>query len=215
MMVPNLAEANQVRRTMRKTRIALLSTLSDMHTQPIHYDLAALAAIVKRINPDLLGVELPRADWEASRLDQAPLEVRHSLLPLAELSDVVAVPLAPDIRQFNDFAPRTGWRAGLARQLDWALQWAQRMANNAEAIHALPFESVCHTLCHLNEMSWDAEARRAWEEQNQAMLSNILQAARRDPGRRMLVAVQCQRVHWLKPRLKKVPDIELVEYREL
>jgi hypothetical protein len=47
------------------------------------------------------------------------------------------------------------------------------------------------------------------------MLDNILQIVRRDPGRRMLVAVQCQRTHWLEPRLKRVPDIELVDYREL
>ena len=32
---------------------------------------------------------------------------------------------------------------------------------------------------------------------------------------RVLVAVQCQRTHWLEPRLKKMPDIELVDYREL
>jgi len=200
---------------MGKTRIALLSTLSDMHTQPIQYDLAALAAIVNRIGPDLLAVELPRQDWEASRLDQAPVEVQRSLLPLAELSQVVIVPVAPDPREFNDFAPQAGWRAGLAGWLDNALSRAQRAANNAEAIHGLLFEGVCHTLCMLNEMSWDAEARRAWEEQNQAIVDNILQAARRDPGCRILVAVQCQRIHRLEPRLKKIPDVDLVDYREL
>jgi hypothetical protein len=118
-------------------------------------------------------------------------------------------------RQFNDFAPTAGWRAGVARWLAQALRRAQRTANNAEAIHNWLFEGVCHTLCALNEMSWDAEARRAWNAQNQAMLDNILQAARRDPGRRMLVAAQCQRIHWLEPRLRQVPDIELVDYRAL
>jgi hypothetical protein len=200
---------------MTKTRLTLLSTLSDVHTQPIQYDLAALAAIVDQVAPDLLCVELPQNDWERGNLAQSPVEVERSLLPLAELSYVVVVPVAPDARQFDDFAPQTGWRGELARRLSGALQSAQRAANNPEAIHAMLFQSVCHTICLLNEMSWDAEARRAWNEQNQAMLDNILQAARRDPGRRVLVALQCQRVHWLEPRLKKVPDIELVDYREL
>ena len=200
---------------VRKTRIALLSTLSDMHTQPIQYDLAALTAIVNRIGPDLLGVELPLQDWEASRLDQAPVEVRRSLLPLAELSQVVIVPVAPDARQFDDFAPRAGWRAGLARWLGKALQWTQRAANNAEAVHGRLFEGACHTLCMFNEISWDAEARQAWEEQNQVMVDNVLRAARRDPGCRILIAVQCQRVHWLQPRLRRLPDFELVDYRDL
>jgi len=200
---------------MTKTRLALLSTLSDMHTQPIRYNLDALAAIVDQVAPDLLCVELPQDEWEMGRLDRAPVEVGRSLLPLAELSNTVVLPVAPDARQFNDFAPKTGWRAGLARRLDQALRWAQRTANNPEAIHTWLFEGTCHTLCALSEMSWDAQARRAWAAQNQAMLDNILRAARRDPGRRILVAVQCQRIHWLEPRLKRVSDIELVGYREL
>ncbi len=200
---------------MTKTRLALLSTLSDTHTQPIQYNLAALAAVVGQVAPDLLCVELPQNDWERGNLAQSPVEVGRSLLPLAELSDAVVVPVAPDARQFDDFAPITGWRGELARRLSGVLRKAQRAANSAEAIHAMLFQSVCHTICLLNEMSWDAEARQAWNEQNQAMLDNILQAARRDPGRRMLVAVQCQRVHWLQPHLKRAPDIELVDYREL
>jgi hypothetical protein len=216
MLMSKLAgDFNQVKSTMTKTRLALLSTLSDTHTQPIQYNLAALAAIVDHMSPDLLCVELPQNDWEMGHLNQAPVEVQRSLLPLAELSDVVVVPMAPDARQFDDFAPQTGWRGELAQRLSGALRKAQRTANNAEAIHAMLFQGVCHTVCLLNEMSWDAEARRAWKEQNQAMLDNILQAARRDPGRRMLIAVQCQRVHWLEPRLKRVPDIELVDYRAL
>lgn len=200
---------------MTKTRLALLSTLSDMHTQPIQYNLAALTGIVHQVAPDFLCVELPRNDWELGNLGQASVEVQRSLLPSAEVSDVVIVPVAPDGRHFNDFAPQAGWRARLARRLARILQRAQRAANKAEAVHAIPFQSVCHALCLLSEMSWDAGARQAWNSQNRAMLDNILQIARRDPGRRMLVAVQCQRTHWLEPRLKKVPDVELVHYREL
>jgi hypothetical protein len=200
---------------MTKTRLALLSTLSETHTQPIQYNLAALTGIVRQVSPDFLCVELPQRDWEMGNLGQAPVEVGRSLLPSAELSDVVVVPVAPDARQFNDFAPKEGWRAGVARRLARALRRAQRAANNAEAIHGMLFASVCHTICALDEMSWDAEARQAWNARNQAMLDNVLQVARRDPGRRMLVAVQCQRVHWLGPRLKRVPDIELVDYRAL
>lgn len=43
----------------------------------------------------------------------------------------------------------------------------------------------------------------------------VLGCIHRDPSRRILVAVQCQRTHWLELHLKKMPDIELVDYREL
>jgi hypothetical protein len=200
---------------MTKTRLALLSTLSDMHTQSIQYNLAVLTKIVDQVAPDLMCVEMPQNEWETGNLEGAPLEVQHSLLPLAELSQVVVIPVAPDTHQFNDFAPKTGWRARLAHGLDQALRRAQRTANSPEAIHAWLFEGICHTLCILNELSWDVKARQAWVAQNQSILDNILQAVRRDPGRRMLVAAQCQRIHWLEPRLKQALDIELVDYREL
>ncbi len=197
------------------TRLALLSTLAETHAESIRYNFKALAALVAHLAPDLLCIELPQSQWEAGVLAQSPPEVQRSLLPTAELTDTVIVPIAPDVRQFNDFAPRRGWRGQLSRRLYAALQKAQRTANSAEAIHAAMFQNVCHTLCLLNEINWTAEARRAWHAQNHAMLENILHAAQRDPGRRILVAVQCQRLHWLEPRLKKMPEIELVNYQDL
>ena len=123
---------------MTKTRLALLSTLSDMHTQSVQYNLAALAAIVDQIAPDLLCVELPQYDWESGNLAQSPVEVQRSLLPLAELSEVVVVPVAPDARQFDDFAPQTGWRGDLAGRL--ALM---------DEMKTMPFGAVWDRLCRL------------------------------------------------------------------
>jgi hypothetical protein len=58
--------------------------------------------------------------------------------------------------------------------------------------------------------------RAAWEAQNEALAENIVQAARRDAGRRVLAAVRCQRLHWLIPLLRAHPDeFEIVDYRKL
>lgn len=55
-----------------------------------------------------------------------------------------------------------------------------------------------------------------WNSQNRAIAENILQAVRRDPGRRVLAAVQCQRIHKLEPLLKWHSDLlELVHYQDL
>jgi hypothetical protein len=166
-----------------------------MHTQPIQYNLATLANILTQVAPDLLYVEVPQHDWELGRLEQAPVEVQRSLLPLAELSRTVVVPVAPDTRQFNDFAPRTGWRARLARWLDQALRWAQRQANSAEAIHAWPFAGVCHTLCHLSQWVGTPGGEHGRTKPGDARQYPAGYPARPQPPH--LVAVQCQRTHWL------------------
>jgi len=198
-----------------KTRLALLSTLAETHTQSIQYDLTTLANIVEALNPDLLCVELPRQNWEAHDLTRASVEVRESLLPAAALTDVVVLPVAPDTRQYSDFTPNQGWRGRLAQAMSRALIKAQRAANNIDAIHAMTYQNVCHTLCLTSELFWTAEARREWHTQNEKLLANILQAIRQDPGRRVLVALQCQRIHWLEPKLEDHPDIILVDFRQL
>jgi hypothetical protein len=78
------------------------------------------------------------------------------------------------------------------------------------------FESFCHTICLMTEMAWAPEERTAWDHQNRALAEAILDIALRDPGRRILVAVQCQRFHKLEPILKGHQDeIELVDYWDL
>lgn len=61
-----------------------------------------------------------------------------------------------------------------------------------------------------------AQDRAAWAAQTQALVDNVLRAVRRDPGRRVLVGVQCQRLHRLVPLLKAHADVfEIVRYQEL
>ncbi len=71
---------------------------------------------------------------------------------------------------------------------------------------------MCGSICYLEATAASDAGRRAWEATNERILERLLWAVRRDPGRRVLVAVQCRRTHWLRSRLKQVPEIELVDY---
>ena len=105
---------------MDKTRIAILATLADLHQQPIRYDLAELARIVTDVQPDLLGVEVERDEFERADLARAPIEVRDALIPLAQRSDIVIVPIGAasgdELR-----APAASPAAPLLRLLDVTL----------------------------------------------------------------------------------------------
>jgi hypothetical protein len=198
------------------TRLALLGTMADLHREPLAYDLACLRALVVELAPDLLCAEITQEMWEAGKLADADIEVREALGPVVALTDTVLVPIAPSSAQFTDFRPQRGWRQSLALASERFLRWGLRIANTPAAVNGVVFGAFCHTLCHLNEALWTAQDRSAWDEQNQRMAENILRALRRDPGRRMLVAVRCQRLHWLLPRLKEhAQELEIVSYREL
>ena len=77
------------------------------------------------------------------------------------------------------------------------------------------FDAICDALCAFHLRLSGPEVRRAWEETNRGMLTNILAAIRRDPGRRVLVTVDCRRRRWLANRLRQAPGVELVGYSDL
>ena len=202
--------------TLSRTRLAILGTISDLHHEPLVYDLAHLRKLVSDLNPDLLCTEVTRKAWEGGDLSTTALEVREALALAVAASDIVLVPIAPDAKRFADFTPRVGSRRGLVLALDHLLRWGVRKANRPDAINGMTFGAFCHTICWLTEASWSIEDRAAWDVQNQLITQQIVQAAQNDPGGRMLVAVQCQRLHRLIPLLRAHRDIfEIVRYQEL
>lgn len=202
--------------TSPKTRLAFLSTIGDLHATPLRYDLACLRTLIAEIAPDLLCAEISRLAWESHNLASVTLEVREALIPVASTSNIVLIPVAPSPEQFSGNLSLPEWRQRLVRTFDQALQWGQRQANGPEGIHSPAFETFCHSVCALTEMIWTTAERAAWKAQNEALAANILRAVRRDPGRRVLAVVQCQRVHTLEPILKRHHDlIEHVPYKDL
>lgn len=199
-----------------RTRLAILGTISDLHRQLLPYDLACLRQIVTEQAPDLLCAEITTADWEQGNLATAELEVREALAPVAAFTDIVLVPVAPSEKQYPEFASPTGWRQRATQYGIRAIRWGQQQAATPEAVNGLVFSAFCHTICTLTEATWTRAERTAWEDQNQAMAQNILQVVRHDPGRRVLVVVQCQRMHRLVPLLKgHAAELEVVPYQQL
>lgn len=199
---------------MDKTRIALLATLSDLHRQPIKYDLAELGRIVASVQPDLLGIEVERDEFEREDLSRAPVEVRETLVPLAAHTDTVVVPIGAGSRE-ELRASGEGIAAALVRGLDAALTGVQKTANDARTVNSALVTNTCGLICHVEEYVCGRQGRSAWEATNVKMLASILDMVRRDPQARILVAVQCRRKHRLEPKLKQVPEVDLVNYWEL
>ncbi len=199
-----------------RTRLAILGTMSELHRQPLPYDLARLSNIVVRLAPDLLCAEITPATWEQEDLSTAAFEVREALAPIVAATDIVLIPVVPTSERFADFTPPGGWRRGIVLAFDRLLRWGQLKAGSPEAINGVQFGVFCHIVCHLIEITWTAQDRANWEAQNKRMVESILRVIQRDPGRRVLVAAQCQRLHRLAPLLSAhAGEIEIVNYQEL
>lgn len=199
-----------------QTRLAILGTMSDLHRQPISYDLNCLQQIIADVSPDLLCAEITMQDWEQEDFSKAALEVREALAPVIASTDIVLIPVAPSPEQYTDFAPHAGWRRNLVRAFDRLLRWGQIQADDARTVNGPWFGAFCHTVCLMTESLWNARDRATWERQNQELAENTVRAVQRDKGRRILVAVQCQRLHRLTPLLNAHHDLfQIVPYQNL
>jgi hypothetical protein len=199
-----------------QTHLAILGTMSDLHRQPISYDLKCLQKIVADVSPDLLCAEITMEDWEQQDFSKAALEVREALAPVIASTDIVLIPVAPSPEQYADFAPESGWRLRLVRTFDRLLRWGQIQADDARTVNGPWFGAFCHTVCWVTESLWSTKDRLAWEKQNEELAEHIVHAVHRDSGRRVLVAVQCQRLHRLIPLLHAHDDLfKIVGYQNL
>ncbi len=199
-----------------QSRLAILGTMSDLHRQPISYDLECLEKIIADVSPDLLCAEITMEDWEREDLSKAALQVCEALAPVIASTDIVLIPVAPTREEYADFTPDSGWRQRLVQKFDRLLRWGQIQADNVQTVNGPWFGAFCHTVCWLTEMFWTGKDRAKWERQNQELVENIIRAVQRDRGRRVLVTVQCQRLHRLIPLLRAHGDLfKIVGYQNL
>lgn len=203
---------------MTKSRVAVLGTLGEMHRESSAFDLRTLTEIVRDAEPDLLCGEIHPEDWRAGDLRALPPEYGEALIPLSRRTDIVLVPVAGP-GTVDLVTPRGGRLLGPRRLvvsiLNAHLRWMQSGKRGVRTLNSGAWGSVCHRLCRLTARLCGPEALRAWDEGNETLFSNVVAAIRRDPGRRVLVTVDCRRRHRLEERLQAEPGVELVGFDQL
>ncbi len=198
---------------MTPTTLALLSTLGDVHQEPIQYNLTRLLEIVLRMSPDVLCAEIAPYAWVSRNWSKSSLEVRAVLGPLALQNKIVLVPVLPSNELFADFMPSAGWPRALGVALNRILAMGKRAAGSPEAVNGMAFRLFCHFMCILIEWTWATEDRNRWKWQNDAVVNKVMEIAQNDPGCRVLVAVQCQRLHEIESRVLALSsDLHVIRY---
>jgi hypothetical protein len=201
-----------------RSRVAVLGTLAELHQEPIKYNLQTLRRLVKDVQPDLLCAEIHPDDWKESDPSRMLPEYREALVPLSRRTDIIIVPVSGS-QEWELIVPKGGRLLGLrtliVRLLNGQLRLMQRLANGPRTINSGLFGWLCDGMCTLTAWVCGPQAQKAWDKANQATLKNIITTIQRDPGRRVLVTVDCRRRHRLEQALRRVPDVELVDYRHL
>jgi len=187
------------------TRIAVLGTLAEFGANPLPYDLQALVDLVVAVHPDLLCLDISPERWQHRDFSNLPPEYREALLPLADQSDIVVVPVGGEGPGEPTAA---GWRGQTINWLRDRLAGLQRSAPGLDAINR-GWRHDLGNLIYLLIVRLGAGDVQQQRDRHLARLRDlVLQTAQRDPGARILC-------HRLRPELSKHPDIDVVGYQEL
>jgi hypothetical protein len=196
-----------------QTRVAVLGTLAEFHREPIPYDLPALVRLVGELRPDLLCLDMTPQQWAKRDFGDLPPEYRDALLPLAHQTDIVVVPVAGDNPPPEPTA--SGWRGGGIVLLRRFLAYLQRTAPGPAALNDGPRHHVADFLYSVIAWLAGSETVRAWKTHTGELVKQVLEVARRDPGRRILVVVNLRHCHYIRPALRRHPEIQVVSHAAL
>ena len=198
---------------MQRTPVAVLGTLAEFHSEPIPYSLEALVQLVGSLRPDLLCLDMTLEQWEQRDFGGLPPEYREALLPLAHQTDIVVVPIAGEHPLGEPRA--VGWRGRMITILRRWLAYLQRTAPGPAAVNAGWRHHLADLLYELIGMLAGREARRAWRDHRDHLIRQVSEAAQRDPGRRLLIAVNVRYCHHIRNALGKRREIQVVPYWKL
>ncbi len=195
------------------TRVAVLGTLAEFHREPLPYNMEALVQLVADLNPDFVCLEMTPEQWQQQEFGDLPPEYREALLPLAYQTDMVVVPIAESNPPAEPTA--SGWRGQLVALCRRGLAYIQRTAPNAAAVNQGWRHNLANLLYHLIAWLAGGEVFQAWQTHRHHLIQQILEIARRDPSRRILVVVNLRHCHHIRPALKKHSIVQVVPYPEL
>lgn len=197
---------------MSVTPVAVLGTLAEFHKEPIPYDLNALVGLVSRLHPDLLCLDMTPEQWQRRDFGGLPPEYQEALLPLAYQTDIVIAPIAGEHPPEEPGAP--GWRGRAIGTFRRWLATLQRTAPGPDAVN----QGLRHLVADLfySLCAWLAgpATRVKLREHTRRLTQAVLELARRDPGRRILVVVNVRHCHHIRAALRKYPEIQVLKYSE-
>lgn len=198
---------------LKRARVAVLGTLAEFHHGAVAFDLQALVNLVVGVQPDLLCLDMAPEQWQQRQFDDLPPEYRHALLPLAERSDIVVVPIGDRHSQAGPAA--AGWRRSLISWLQDQLATLQRRAPSPEAANYGWRHDLANLLYAAIDWLDGGDSQRRNEIHVHDLIKNIQQVVERDPQADTLVVVNVRHCHYIRPALAAEPTIELVSFNEM
>ncbi|MBT2144833.1 MULTISPECIES: hypothetical protein [unclassified Rhodanobacter] len=208
-------------------QVAVLATLHQLHATTPAYSFETLGQAIERLRPDVLCVELQPADLQQRPAEATKQEYPRVVYPLIDrhhyrvyamepaeptYSDI----LKPYIQAGHDFSVGEPEQAeAFSRYSDGAYIGLQTYWTSPARVNDAVTDSVLRAKHELQQAMVGDGERIGWERWNRQFLGVILQAAKENPGKRIVVIVGAEHGYWLRGHLAQAVGVQLLDTAEL
>lgn len=210
-------------RAQAPTPVFVLATLYNRHASVPAYSHDSLAQIIRRINPEVLVLDVSPRELKAREVALSKAEYPQVIFPFMEAHALPTYPAEPDEPEFTRVVSQLG--ADLKRfQTEQPAVAAADRAHNEATYQALAhlWRSPAAVNGPVTDLLLSARRRyqdqmagsgvaEAWRWWNQHALAMVQRAVAEHPGRRVLVLIGVENCGPLRAALAKEPNVQLVD----
>ncbi len=204
-----------------KSEVIVLCTLHQMHEQTAFYSYSGLSATIEGLRPDILAVELSESDLKDKVEQKTKREYQNSVYPLLRRHPWTTVPLEPS-------DPDRSALIGLLRQSEESLRnsapqkdeefdtytetvfkYLLSQWHSAADVNSTWTDRILALKHQFQSVVYGPKEQQGWEGWNQHFLQRILDTAKQNPGKRIVVLVGVEHGYWLRGHLHGQGGVEL------
>lgn len=205
------------------TEVVVLCTLHQFHEEVAGYSYADLKAAIERLHPDLLAVELTPTDLAGRVTQKIKREYQNAVYPLLAQHKWEAVPMEPEgelsrkliaaVREAEASLQREFPQKDEVSQLysDTLFSFLRAHWRSAADVNSVWTDNSFAVKHAFEEKLYGPKEVEGWEGWNQHFLDRIMEAARANPGKRIVVTVGAEHGYWLREHLRQEQGVKLVE----
>jgi hypothetical protein len=205
------------------TEVFVLATLYRRHATVPAYSHATLRSIIRRVDPAVVVLDVSPRELRDQSVHPSKAEYPQVIFPLVRESGFRAYAGEPDEPVFSEIVAQLGQRLKVFREREGEVARADE-AHERATFAAL--EQVWRTPADVNGGLTDEllSARRrlqdrlagpdvadAWRRWNEHAVTVVRQALRENPGKRVLVLIGVENAALLRPALRELPEVRLIE----
>lgn len=207
----------------RPAKVFVLSTLHNFHSGNEYYSFETLSKIVKSLRPDIICVELSKADLDSRRTQKIKQEYQLSIFPLADKYNYSLVPLEPSEPKFSELVDlvrrsETELKSNSPEKAEAFSEYSDSLYdylfsswNSPYSVNSRQTDALFEVKHRFQDKLFGPLQAQGWEGWNQHFMEVIRNSAAENPGTRIVVLVGVEHAYWIRNQLRSESGTRLIE----